>query len=733
MHRDNPASRTLLGLAAGAIFVPLLVILCCNADYGLPVYFSTMRPPLWAGLMAAAALAVAVWGLLRSANVIRAAWLLGLILYGHLFLSEARPEQSPSGRLLIADYNGTSDVEVICNGVSLGRTPLVIDEADFYRRVPAWDVPPPQPNVECPHEYEGKPAFHFSSSWYWSPHTPFRDLHDHAARDDLWMHREETFMSGMSKHKYWWHFERDGLAGLKDLNSWGGGGGGSRIITYHTSLTGVTFPAVPRVVELLLQGLRDSDYRPSPEWMAFVLRHRQVLYRALESAAEDPRMEGVLDQLTRAAYEFPEDPSEADARRTLGRVFDDVVQRGSASSLAAPSMESRVIARLAPLASQFLVEEFRWQVPEAASSMGVFSPPNDGPESQDARGRRARREALFAALEHVQPPELFEGLVYLYAMQNPEGRSPGGQLLDIIARYRRPEAVALVRRRLLDQGNPHAAIGFATLDVPELEAESRECLVRNCSAGQFSLRGVGGEFFRSRVRRGEDLPQFIDWIATGQFLNAGQKVLLLVEIGNPQAGEWLNKLIEDQAVPATVWDEPIAWLAKHPRPIAAHFLLGAWGRLNTRNGHWSHKLLDQALLATDAPEIREHILSMAKGDPRRWSDFVNPPPEGPLSHLDWLVPVIAGFNDDFQRRVSCDLLAAIATPTAETLLSNWRVNSNPSISESAEKTFQKREQARADLDTRRQQLADLLASRITPQSLVTPKPFVWHEGRYERQ
>ena len=61
------------------------------------------------------------------------------------------------------------------------------------------------------------------------------------------MHREESFMSGMAKQRYWWHFERDGMAGLKDLTSWGNGGGGTQI----TSLNGVTFPAVPRVVELL--------------------------------------------------------------------------------------------------------------------------------------------------------------------------------------------------------------------------------------------------------------------------------------------------------------------------------------------------------------------------------------------------------------------------------------------------------------------------------------------------
>src|SRR5262249_9632747 len=153
---------------------------------------------------------------------------------------------------------------------------------------------------------------------------------------------------------------------------------------------------------------------------------------------------------------------------------------------------------------------------------------------------------------------------------------------------------------------------------------------KHFSAGQFSLEGSGGKFFRTRISHGQDLPQLIDWIASARFLNPGQRALLLAQIDDPRAGECLDKLFETESPAAGIWDDAITWLARHPSPRAARFLVEAWKRVHSPGMHVSYTTLNQAILVTDGPAIREHLLQIAREDPRGWSDFVYPPPEGPL-------------------------------------------------------------------------------------------------------
>src|SRR5579872_1244605 len=442
MHRDNPASRLLLGLAAGGMFLPLLAVLATDAEVGLPAYFGKgARGSVWIGTCIAAAIVVALAGLARSANVIRAGWLLGLATLLPIYFGGALGDEQPRAvRLILTNHIGVSGIDVSCNGVPLGKTPLVLDEADFHSRVPAWNEPPSQPAVSFWSDANGKPLLAHGSQWYWQPHDPFRDVRHWPPDDYMWAHSEETFMSGMAKYRYWWHFECDGFTALCAPNGFGGGGGGGRRVkTWQASLGNIQFPAVRPVVELLLEELRADEYDPSDEWIAYVLRHRELLFREVAAAArEEPEIEAVLDRLTRAHFELADEPSAADARRVLPMIFDAIDAAGAFTD---PSVESRALPWIAPLCPEVIAEKFCELHPGPSVRDYTSSAASEDWRTFSGSGHSAACRALEVALKSVQPPKLFEPLVYLASLQN---RADGG-LLAVLARYDRPEAQALVR------------------------------------------------------------------------------------------------------------------------------------------------------------------------------------------------------------------------------------------------------------------------------------------------
>lgn len=727
MHRDLPISRWLYCGAAIFLVLPLLIVAFTDPFFGLPAFLgASARGSHWIGVVCALMIGAALWSLVRSANVIRAMWLVSLALYGQLFAFEGQPREKGPIRIVLEDHLGVSGIEVSSNGISLGKIPLVLDETEFYQRVPAWDEPPDQPAVKAWIPDDKRPRFEFVSEWYWSPGDPFQQLHEWPPDHYSWSHNEQTFMTGMAKYRYWWHFERDGFLALKRPSGLNGGGGG-RMRFYQVGIGDIRFPAVPEVVKLLLEGLRESDYQPSAEWRAYVLRHRHLLFRELTAAArDDERLEPVLDRLTREWFELPEAPTEADARRALTKILDDVEADGA---FTIPSVESRAIPWLAPLCPQFLAEQVQLLVRAGQWTSGGGGSAGENWQSTRAPGRTIRREPLLYALEYTQPPELFETLMLLYAKQSKHGNF-GGRLLTVLAHYPRPEGIAFVRRRLQERGAFEAAIREITpLDLPEFEPEFRAAITRYTDGGKWSRESVVWKFVVERIRRGRDLSQLAEWITGANFLMPDSKVLALIEIADPRANELLPTFAAEFKNDGAV-DQLANLLTAHPHPNAGRFLLDLKTWLLKSHVNTLHQSIEQAILATDSPAIRESIAETARGDLNGWIRLVSSPPKVPLTHLDWLVPLLAQSTDNKFRRESCRILSAIGTPQSKTLLDEWAHDADPKVAKVAADLVRERETAETARVTRRGQLTDLLAGRITPQDLISLMSFVWKDNTY---
>jgi hypothetical protein len=266
------------------------------------------------------------------------------------------------------------------------------------------------------------------------------------------------------------------------------------------------------------------------------------------------------------------------------------------------------------------------------------------------------------------------------------------------------------------------------LELPEYEAELRKSFVERLRPGNSSSGSGLKEFVKERVDRRDGRAGLAEWIASLPNVSDEQKALALLDIPDGRATE----LVANLAVVPTERhsSEVIQRLARHPRPELDRFLLRYLDRVEPGRERYLPNV-EQAILATDSPVIRERIAQIAAGDDKSWKGLVQSPPNGPLVHLDWLVPTIASFSDVDRRAESCPLLASISTSAAESLLGAWTNDESNRVRLSAERAMKKLRDARNAATVQRQHLTDLLAGRITPQDLLQLTSFVWHNGQYE--
>lgn len=744
MHRDNPVSRWLVGLTAGLLLLPVLGQLCFHPAMGLPAFFGpNARGPMWAGIAGAVLIGLSVLALVRFARfVLATALLCGAMIVQYVAASgDIRDSRVPMS-LSLLESSGVPGVEVFCNGVSLGKLPVSLWEADFREKVPQWQNPPDQPLTRISLDANRKPLFSYGPDWYWTPLDPFEAWRQWPPDHFSWSHESnEKFMAGMARYRYWWHFEHDGYAAVRAVGGLGGGGGGGLIVqSMTTHVSDLRFPAVPRVIELLLESLRDTDYQPSPEWIAYVGRHRQLLFRELHLAAnDDRRLEPVLDAVMRGVYQLPLEPTADDAKRVLHRILADVKQ---AATFTKPSVEAHALATIAPLAAADVYAEFRKVYPQLLKPGASGKSSSDAWETRYGTAQAMPGEVLLEALGLIDPDPVFDELVTLCARRG-QG-SPGGmQVLSILVRSRRPEARAVVaplgiqtdlrvlpQRQLTDATLIALLTGFTRIESQGFHESLRAYLVRQLpvSIGESSVFQAFQQYVEQRTRLEASTASLASWIRTAPFLSPYQKALLLLRTSTPELRDWLAEL--EPEIELSKCDDLLTWLVNHPRPEADLLVLRTIARMRAAYPNTTYAVWQKAVLRLDSPAIRDYLLLQATTEPGRWSEHFANPGEDPLPHLDWLVPTLAVETNDFKKRSAVDLLIAIGTPAAEALLARWNSDPDRSISEFVAARLVIREERQQKRQHKREQLADLLAGRITPQDLLPRSDYVWRDGVY---
>ena len=151
MRNDNRANRWVLNVAAFVIFLPVLLHPELNLVIKPSYIMSLINGGHWMGLSFAVVIItlylttiiLILWkGRLRLA--VFTAFLSFCVLAGSFWVRLERGADLPRQLELL---EGVAGVDVYCNDVYLGKTPLQLSESEFHEKVKPWDTPPRQKMV----------------------------------------------------------------------------------------------------------------------------------------------------------------------------------------------------------------------------------------------------------------------------------------------------------------------------------------------------------------------------------------------------------------------------------------------------------------------------------------------------------------------------------------------------------------------------------------------------------
>ena len=362
-----------------------------------------------------------------------------------------------TGPRRLAIHENTPGIDVFCNDVYLGKTPLEISEEEFDEKVKPWNSPPRRKMIlgkEFATENARLHHYGLADTELRQSYIPYDYFGNHRYFD------QSQFYGDFSafKSRYWWRFERNGCAGVAAI---GRGVLGEyddgRFVRARSWSPSLGYPSIPPYLEHLLHNLKRSNYQPSPDWRTHVAKASGLLFPHLyEVGKRDSRVMRALEMAIQAEFGVNEGMS----TDSWGAVLDEVISRSKQlrgfHTLSPESMAMDFIIQHNPILieTHFLKLLSRGMDPSRVFTSGLN------------RSMTFRDLAEFLPLEYAvlksRPPTPFKRLVY------ESGR--GERFLSMAGNYSRPEALRLVRH-YLDKGigtRPSMYYGIQTL--PELKA-----------------------------------------------------------------------------------------------------------------------------------------------------------------------------------------------------------------------------------------------------------------------
>ena len=626
--------------------------------------------------------------------------------------------------LVLGLHSPVTGVDVFCNGVHLGKTPLRISREEFRQKVKPWTEPPRQERIE-----QGTfPGKELSSAKYaWVPYDIFEQFeqwppdYSRSVIDD-----NDEAAELLQSSRYWWHFELTGHQGVTPVANFGGGGGGTSGYLEVAANPGTTYPALEPHLEILVEALRSTDYRPTSAWIAHFREHQALLFLPFhERLEQDARLRPAMEAVVRAELALPETPTPDDCDRVLGIILDRAQARGA---FQIPSIESLAVDLMGETARGPVVRRFREE--SRVQSVWSGSGSAESWEIHSRNGRANRQLPVEYAVQRLQPPELFDWLVYL--------QSRRGGYLELIGSYPNEEAVRLMHSYLWDfkykGGRPHEKEETLRV-VSRIRNPGVDPLIqhfmRDEGVGPFRRQYVM-EYYGSRIgARGVDQSTLAGWIFHWAPLDEAGKLELLARIDAPKTYHYVEALgaTRDSVKRLALVDR----LAEAVNPSLDRFLIDSYDWWRGPQGPGYDRRLTEALLKTDTAAVRAFI-------EERWGDHEERQEllraagwaESRLPHLAWMTRLMEESDDADTRREAAHLLARIDTDAAWTLLESWAEDdADERVRQAAAEQLDRRQQREAETERRLQQYADLISGKISPEDLLAPQAaWIWDGERY---
>ena len=745
MQNHSQASRWRLNVIAFVILLPVLL------DVQLvrvvtPEYIQMMASGgRWLGLPAvilmmalyAASCILVLWkGRLRLAILV-AFINCNLVLFSPLVLL-AGGDTGPR-RLVIHEI--TPGIDVFCNDVYLGKTPLKISETEFHGKVKPWATSPRQKMV-IGEEFITQ---NIPQQRYGLANTEFRCFYipyDH-------FDRYRTFgQSGFSsdfpslKSNYWWRFERDGCTGGAAIRNVVLGEYYDGLLFRAQSWSpSLEYPSIRPYLAHLLHNLQRSNYQPSTEWRTHVADASGLLFRHLyEVGKRDSRVMRALEMAIQTEFGIYGKVSAEAWEAALNEIMSRVKHRRSFHASSPESMAMDLIIQHNPklIETRFLKLLSVVMDPWRVFVLGLN------------RSLAHNDPAEFLPLEYAvlksRPPTLFKRLVY------ESGR--GERFLSMVGNYSREESLRLVRH-YLDKGisirptmyygihsqPQQKVLSFAThLQNSALELELRHLVLQQAQPDSRHTNHHLSEFIDTRLERHlteDDAISLAEWVAEAVPFPEDEKLQYLIRINSDRTHRYVRDILQRQPLlrPTVLED-----LIRHPNPSLDLFLIEAYqavtanvnsagiAPVNTlRNKMDVSSDLIRAMVLCDTPRMHaflERIWNASDSFKIELMEAIKLGAPRHFSHLhDWTT-LISEIEDADTRLAAIPTLDQIDTPESSKVLADWASSSDEAVKEEAARAFAKyRERSR--------KAEALLAGTIKPDDLlVGHTAYVWDGENY---
>ncbi len=645
-----------------------------------------------------------------------------------------------SEKTVYLDYSNRNQVgslDILCNGVKIGTTPLTISEQEFKEKVQPLNQPPEQEYILFHgDEVDATVGSRYSSANY------SRRPDDPIARYKQWPPDYNHELMTMSDEKirdyfksapYWWSIEKKGMKALLSLSSSSGSSGSDNktIVRMNHS---VNFPAVEKMYSLLYYGLHWNAGEPDDNVCRFFLDYQDLLFETVYIDQENTlEAKSLLDKSVRMEFKIPDTPSEKDWKRVIEEVMNRVEQR---NGYLTPSMESYVLEMVPVQMSDLVARMYHEEKGRLGRSFsrGRISSGNWQINYRDGQNRLLPLEDL---VKRLRPPQLLDELIYRAARGDSEA-------MALLMAYSGKAARRVVNQVYQSHYWDHKSRGpsnferkrFLSSLAETTDAESQslfESLVQ-----KLSMQDAEWEverYLQNRIRRDGGNSELLNWIFHWAPLEKEKKIHYIIKIRDKMVDHYL-RLMQAYDMSARMREDLVYQAGDNPS--MAPFILDTWKLWYSDKGPgYKNMNIEKALVRVDAPETKSFILqlwtdgwtadgqqkkSLETSEARRSILQAVHRLNRPAPHLNYLLPLIA--EDDNNSVLAVYALERINTPEAWQMIRNFAKSEDEELSKVASQKIEEQ-------DVLLQRYKKLITRELHPSELVDlPGPWVWNGDDY---